>query len=102
MAVKDGLTTFKNAVQIYMADPVSGNPSAPPGPTQARLNTVWGWALWVFAGTAAIAAVIALVVAVMNHQAGRSNDGLSRLGIILACCIGVGAIGGSIGALTGT
>lgn len=94
-AVKTGAT-------IYLADPVSNNPSVPPGPTQGRVNAIWGYALWVFAVVAALAGIVALITAVMNHQAGRPNDGLSRLGIILACCVAAGAIGGTVGVLTGT
>jgi ABC-type xylose transport system permease subunit len=102
MAVREVVQTVRMAVQIWAADPVTGNPSAPPGATQARANKLWEYGGWIFAVAAALAALAALVVAMFNHQAGRPNDGLAKLGVILACCIGAGAITGTIGALTGT
>jgi ABC-type xylose transport system permease subunit len=102
MAVREAVQTVRTAVQIWAADPVSGNPSAPPGATQARANTVWGYATWIFAVAAALAAIAGLVIAMFNHQAGRPNDGLARIGVVIVCCIGAGAVTGTIGALTGT
>ena len=42
--------------------------------------------------------IAGLVIAMFNHQAGRPNDGLARIGVVVACCIGAGAVTGTIGA----
>lgn len=89
------------ALQFRMT-PVSGTPTAPPGDAATRVNTLWGYGLWGFAAIAALAMLGALVVAMFNHQSGRPNDGFGKAAIILGCCVGVGLIGGTVGALTGT
>ncbi|HEX6681301.1 MAG TPA: hypothetical protein VF062_00785 [Candidatus Limnocylindrales bacterium] len=89
------------AAQMRM-DPVSGNPTKPPGTAPERLNTLWGYGLWLFAAAAALAMLGALAVAMFNHQAGRPNDGFGKVFVILGACVGAGLIGGTVGAVTGT
>lgn len=89
------------AAEQYLADPVNGGPSQIPG-IGADVNTLWSYATYGVAIICAFLLAGAGVVAAANHQAGRPNDGVGKAAVILAVAVGVGAIGGVIGTITGT
>ena len=88
------------AAQIRL-DPVNRAPTALPGQAMSHVNAIWGYLMYGFAILAAIAALIGLGMA-MFSSSGRNNEGLTKVGYAIGCCIGVSAVAGIVGALTGT
>jgi len=86
--------------QVFLADPVSGTPTPPPGSASAHVNTLWSYLGWGVAVICCLA--IGGLCAVLWAHRGQSNENLGKIGWALGGALFFGSIGAVVGALTGT
>lgn len=100
-AAIDHANVALNRVDIYLAVPVSGDAEAPAGAGDIA-NQLWSYGKWVGAVIAAFALLVIGITAWMQHQSGRPNESMGKIGIVFG---GIALIAGApivIGTLTGT
>lgn len=88
--------------ETYLADPVSGTPTAPSAMAQTQVNTIWSAVLWVAVIVGVLCLAAAGIMMGVNHQAGRPNDGVSKIGMSLGGILVAFSAAGFIGGLTNT